>query len=107
MDWVLNDRVAEYRGLVESLAERYDPNEYDDVVQEGLIDVWRTLQKGATPSAENIEKRMIDWLRFRNRQLRHAPADPETLLPLGELRDANSQHSAVRQLPGHGPDADE
>lgn len=93
----MSDRVADYRGLVESLAEKHSQSdatagaEYDDLVQEGLIDVWQALSRGITPSAENIERRMIDWIRYQRRQRRGEVGSYETLLPLDDYRVVQAQ----------------
>lgn len=67
----MNGQVAGYRGLVESLADRvYRPRMglalagRDDLVQEGLIFVWQTLQRGLTPSKDVIEKHMLHYRRW-------------------------------------------
>lgn len=70
--------VAEYRGLVEALAARIvRPGrmsrtgvEYDDLVQEGLISVWKVLQRGGTPSAANIRNNMLSYARDMGRAKR-------------------------------------
>lgn len=74
----MSDQVAEYRGLVESLAEQMSRTraarnalaEYDDLVQEGLIFVWETLEKNAQPSPEHVRNRMKNWIRTMSRQRR-------------------------------------
>lgn len=106
----MNGQVAKYRGLVETLAEQFarsNPNELDDLVQEGLIFVWQTLQRGHRVSEEHIRNRMLNWLSYRSRQLRHQDKPYEVMLPLEDLRDANAQVVAVREPAGHGPDEDE
>jgi DNA-directed RNA polymerase specialized sigma subunit len=71
----LNDQVAGYRGLVESVARRYRSRhilaEEDDLIQEGLIAVWQALEKGVTPGPEYILNRMRDYTRKLNRPSRH------------------------------------
>lgn len=74
----INDQVAGYRGLVESLADKLAGRlrgntliDRDDLVQEGLIHVWQAIQRGITPSAEQIVYRMqqhIKWSRNRRNQ---------------------------------------
>ena len=93
----MDTRVRAYLALVESLAEKHAQSdatagaEYDDLVQEGLIDVWQALSRGVTPSAENIERRMIDWIRFQRRQRRGEIGSYETLLPLDDYRVVQAQ----------------
>jgi len=63
--------VAEYRDLCEALAARLvRPGrmsrtgvEYDDLVQEGLIFVWTTLQKGEVPAAKYVRLTMLAYVR--------------------------------------------
>jgi DNA-directed RNA polymerase specialized sigma24 family protein len=83
----MNDQVAAYSGLVESLARKHSSGpraaqvgaEYDDLYQEGLISIWQALERGVTPSAEMVENRMRDWARYLGRQ---TPIPYEALLPL-------------------------
>lgn len=68
----MNDRVAGYRGLVESLAHKFvgrNAAEYDDLVQEGLVMVWQSLDRGVTPAAALVEARMNDWVRLLGTQI--------------------------------------
>jgi DNA-directed RNA polymerase specialized sigma24 family protein len=81
----LEDQVRAYQDLVLSLAERRGrkhPNEVDDMNQEGLIFVWRALEAGKTPTEEQIDNRMRNWLKYRSRQLRETPTDLNKLLPM-------------------------
>lgn len=91
----LTDEVSAYRDLVQSLAERVAAGprarsvgaEYDDLVQEGLINVWQTLQRGIVPSAAVIENRMTDWVRYLGRS---HPTPYETLLPLEDFANVGA-----------------
>lgn len=101
----MNDRVADYRGLVESLAKRYvgrEGAEFDDLVQEGLINVWQTLERGITPSADIIEKRMLSWVELLAGQngKRGNPAEYDVLLPLDDYRELTYDPIPA---PGHDP----
>jgi DNA-directed RNA polymerase specialized sigma24 family protein len=108
----MNAAVAGYREAVEALALRVSRNagairvgaEFDDLVQEGLIQVWQSLGRGVTPSAVILENRMIDYVRYIGAQIGHArkcteenPDDCpkhvsyETLLPLDDFRVAESR----------------
>lgn len=101
----LDAEVREYLGLCESLAERYSRgarDEYDDLVQEGLIAVWRTLRSGKAATAAPIENRMKNWLKLRRRQLNQGKAEYDKLLPIQE--ETAVEKSPHRQLEGHGPD---
>jgi DNA-directed RNA polymerase specialized sigma24 family protein len=93
----MNDRVAEYRDAVEAIALRVSRGavasqvgaEYDDLVQEGLMKVWQALEQGVTPSAENIENRMKDWIKHLGSQVgrsRDGAIPYETILPLDDFR---------------------
>jgi hypothetical protein len=88
----MNDRVAGYRGLVESIAERLAKGrraaqvgaEYDDLVQEGLIAVWRALKDGVDPvGPERIADRMRNYMRWLAADTRQ-PIPYEELLPLND-----------------------
>jgi len=68
----MNDRVAAYRGLVESIAHGIARSrraaqvgaEYDDLVQEGLIAVWLALESGVdTVGQDHIRDRMRNYMR--------------------------------------------
>lgn len=87
----MNDQVGAYRGLVESLAQKHvgrNEAEFDDLVQEGLIFVWQTLERRLTPAAEQIDNRMKDWVRLlgtqvgRGRGKEGEAVEYTTLLPL-------------------------
>lgn len=63
--------------------------EPDDLIQEGLINVWQTLERGVTPSADMIENRMRDYIRWLGSQVgrgRDGSVPYETLLPLDDFR---------------------
>lgn len=83
----MSDRVAAYRGLVESVANRYRSRhilaEYDDLVQEGLIAVWNALERGVEPGPGYVRNRLRDYVRKLNRPSRHE----ETLAYEDELGD--------------------
>lgn len=95
----INDRVADYRGLVESLAAKLSRSpssvrvgaEYDDLVQEGLIFVWQSIGRGVEPKGDLIEGRMLNWIRLMGRQLGGDPVAYEALLPLDDFRVVQEQ----------------
>jgi len=66
--------------------------QYDDLVQEGLIDVWRSLARGVAPRTDMIENRMRDYVRFEGTQVgRGRTGEPlayDELLPLDERVEA-------------------
>lgn len=102
--------VAAYREAVEALAVRVSRTagalragaECDDLAQEGLIQVWQSLERGVAPSAHLLRLRMIDyvrWLGLQNGQGRGCIDDEDgqvipcpdhvsydTLLPLDDFR---------------------
>lgn len=71
MPEVASEEVANYQDLVSSIARRYSRKpgcEMDDLIQEGLIDVWLALKKGRHPSAKLIARRMKRWTEKMARQ---------------------------------------
>jgi hypothetical protein len=85
----MNGEIAAYRGLATSLARKFigrNGAELDDLVQEAFINVWQTLQRGVTPSAEIIEYRMESYVKWLGRQ---APVPYEAMLPIDDLRLAS------------------
>jgi hypothetical protein len=92
----MSDRVAAYSGLVADLARRHAKGqggtsieaEYDDLHQEGLINVWQTLERGITPTAAIIEGRMVSWkrlMKFQSGRGGHMDTSYATLLPLEDV----------------------
>lgn len=72
----MNDRVAGYRGLVESVAQRLVRTrraqqvgaEFDDLVQEGLIAVFKKLRDGVDVVGEaHVRDRMRDYIKWLGR----------------------------------------
>lgn len=97
----MNRRIADYRDAVEAIALRISRGvvarqvraEYDDLVQEGLIQVWLTLERGLKPSAQLIENRMVDYVRLIGTQVgrgREWNVPYEVLLPLDDFRHAGA-----------------
>ena len=87
----LNEAVAAQVPRVEALAASFaniQGVEFDDLVQEGLIAVWQSLEKGIEPSQEFIRNRMRDWVRYERRQL---PADYADMLPLETVSELHSR----------------
>lgn len=105
----INDQIAGYRGLVESLAHKLvgrNEAEFDDLVQEGLIIVWQSLERGVTPSAAVIEGRMTNWVRLLGTQIGRGrgksgeAVEYVELLPLDDFR--NLTYDPI-PTPGHDP----
>lgn len=69
--------VAAYQQFVEVLAHKYvDLSvlcEHDDLVQEGLVAVWQSLERGRPPSIEYIKLYMRGWRTKMERQRRGDP----------------------------------
>lgn len=95
MKRVTDQAVAEYRSLVEALATEVHRSpgakrvgaEMDDLVQEGLISVWQSLERGHNP-ATVIRNRMKNWVTF----LAHrGERSYTTFLPLEDFRDLARQ----------------
>jgi Sigma-70 region 2 len=84
----MNAAVAAYKETVEKLARPFvgrNNAEEDDLVQEGLIFVWQSLERGVCPSGEMIQNRMKDWasyLGYLNGKGSRDSIPYEVLLPL-------------------------
>jgi len=87
----MDDQVRAYQGLVVTLAERRarrHPNELDDLIQEGLILVWKLLQDGKEVTEAKIDNRMRSWIRYRARQLRDNPTEYERIMKLPDEEES-------------------
>ena len=65
---------------VKRIAKRYVGRhgaELDDLVQEGIIFVWQSLQRGIIPKEDLIRARMRNWCRTLEYQTRYTRARPE------------------------------
>lgn len=85
----IDAEISDYKGYVEWLARRFagiQGAELDDLVQEGLIAVWLSLDRGLQPSRDFIENRMKMWVRKMRSQI---PVDYDELLPL-DILEASS-----------------
>ena len=93
----MNAEVGKYKGLCESLArDLCKPGtrgtngvEYDDLVQEGLLNVWQTLQRGIKPDAKLIRERMKNYVRWLGQKKRN-PVAYGQMLPLEDYRNLPS-----------------
>ena len=66
----LNKSVSDYRPLCASLARKFAGRggaEFDDLEQEGLIQVWLLLERGLPVSKTAVKNRMRDWVRYTKR----------------------------------------
>ena len=97
----LDDQVATYRGLIESLARKFvgrNGAEFDDLVQEGLLSLWQAMGRKIPPSADVIENRMRNYVRLLGSQIGRTPiydsrgrlVDYGTLLPLDDFRNLSN-----------------
>jgi thioesterase domain-containing protein len=81
---VTSAEVAAWEPVINSLAQATPwAGEHDDLMQEGRIAVWQSLQRGIRPSQEFIRNRMRDWGRFLKRG--NLPYD--AILPMDDYRD--------------------
>lgn len=60
--------------------------ELDDLVQEGAIFVWQSLQKGITPSEDHIRNRMRNWVRTLEFQSRYGRIKEPVEYPAVDVR---------------------
>jgi DNA-directed RNA polymerase specialized sigma24 family protein len=60
--------------------------ELDDLVQEGAIFVWQSLQKGITPSEDHIRNRMRNWVRTLEFQSRYGRIKEPVEHPAADVR---------------------
>lgn len=82
--------------------------ELDDLVQEGLLNIWQTLERGVHPRADIVELRMRNWIELLARQTGHnipsctidpATGEPRTHDENGEpLLDPCPQHITYDQM---------
>lgn len=71
MESVTSEAVAEYDGLCEALARKFVGRagaEFDDLIQEGRIAVFTSLQSGRAPSTSYVEYAMRLWVTTLRRQ---------------------------------------
>lgn len=88
MAGVTSAQIADYEDALHALARRLvgrNGAELDDLVQEGRIFVWQSLQREVFPSAEMIRNRMVDYVRWLGRQ---TPIPYEAMLPLDDYTEA-------------------
>lgn len=70
---VSDDEIAAYQAMVEKEARTLvglEGAEQDDLVQEGLIAVWKALEFNTFPSKLVIRGRMLNWIKVLGRQRR-------------------------------------
>jgi DNA-directed RNA polymerase specialized sigma24 family protein len=111
----MNSAVSQYREAVEAIALRVSRGpvaiqvgaEYDDLVQEGLIQAWQTLERGMCPATDMLENRMRDYIRWLGTQVgrgRDGSVPYETLLPLDDFRSINEASAELDVDPLAGLD---
>lgn len=69
---VSDDQVRDYEDTIRSLARKYIGRagaELDDLVQEGRIAVWQSLEDGRPPSVTYIDFAMKLWVRTLRKQI--------------------------------------
>jgi DNA-directed RNA polymerase specialized sigma subunit len=109
----MNSAVSAQLETVEAVALRVSKQgrairngaEYDDLVQEGLIQVWQNLERGVDPQ-HYVEFRMLDYVRWLGLQIgvsrrcekapelcpQHVPY--EAMLPMDDFRSQDSDGEA-------------
>lgn len=88
MAGVTSAQIAAYEDACTAIARRLvgrNGAELDDLVQEGRIFVWQSLERGVKPSADMIRNRMVDYVRWLGRQ---TPIPYEAMLPLDDFTEA-------------------
>lgn len=72
--------------LASSLARRgtrgINGVEFDDLVQEGLIGAWQSLEQGVTPTERHLRARMLNYMRWLGRR---GPVPYYTAMPMDEF----------------------
>lgn len=70
MAHVTHEELAAWRPRVEAIARRFGTRraEFDDLVQEGWIRVWNSLEQGEFPTDQQIRNSMRNWARTLRRQ---------------------------------------
>ena len=100
--------VGEYLGrcevLASSLARRgtrgINGAEFDDLVQEGLIAVWQSLEQGVTPSQAHMRARMLNYIRWLGRR---GPVPYYTAMPMDEFIDPKEAKYGTDPISFLGP----
>lgn len=102
---VTSQDVAKYQKLVNFLAYRYVDHsvmcEYDDLVQEGLIGVWQSLERGRPPSGEYIKLCMRGWRTRMERQRRGDPIAKEYVFLTPDAIEGRAVHSKRSRQASH------
>jgi DNA-directed RNA polymerase specialized sigma subunit len=93
MSLAVDQALDRNQGLVESLAAKISASpgakrvgaEYEDLVQEGMIAVWQSTERGNTLDIQSVvSNRMRDWVKF----LAHRGANSYAeFLPLDDFRE--------------------
>lgn len=84
---VSDDEIAAYQSWLESIAWRFAGHppayaEFDDLMQEGRIAVWESLQDGFRPSELVVIDAMREWVRRVTAQrFGHGSAGESVLAP--------------------------
>lgn len=88
MGVVTDEQIAAYNDACIAIARRLvgrNGAELDDLVQEGLVFVWQSLQRGIHPSADLIRGRMVNYVKWLGRK---DPVPYEAMLPLDDYSEA-------------------
>lgn len=91
MSQAVDQALEKHRGLVESRAAALAATpgakrvgaEYDDLVQEGMIAVWQSTERGHDPTLV-VVNRMRDWVRYLGKR---DGEGYQAHMPLDDFRD--------------------
>lgn len=93
---LLSNRIAEYCPELNRLARKYVGRhgaEHEDLVQEGAIFVWQSLEKEVVPSEEHIQNRMRNWVRTLEYQTRPYRTSFEKMMEdIGKDEEVTPEH---------------
>lgn len=80
---VTNEQCLFYLPIIKNRAARFVGRggaEFDDLVQEGYIDVWTTLASGKTPAIRYIDHRMSRYCKWLGKIRKHGHISYDELL---------------------------
>ena len=103
----IRDCLAEFGGLVWSIARRFEPDDAEDAVQEIFLDLWKSagrydpaLGSETTFVAVITRRRLIDRRRTRRRRPTATEPIPDELAATGAGPDASAEAAKAAQALG-------
>ena len=102
MSLSLDGQIRSYEKTLHKLARPLvgrNGAEADDLVQEGRVFVWQSLEKGIKPALEMIENRMKDYIRWLGRK---SAIPYEAMLPIDIVGESNFDPDMQRARRGGG-----